>query len=278
MKDKVDRGLWFESSVEPTGDINEAMYFVFHRQDILHPQPGDVWVPLSRDEWLEMGVVAAAEHYMGTWEGKDCFAVDLDEPLDDLEFSNLRMIHNEHDDRLFALAGRATQLVEWFKTHKFCGRCGQETHLHVSDRARVCHRCDLRFYPRLSPSIIVLVTRGDEVLLARNANWPEGFYSTLAGFVEPGESVEQTLHREVREEVGIEIQNVRYKGSQPWAFPNSLMLGYHADYLSGEFHLQEDEIADAQWFHYRNLPKIPGKMAISRWLIDSYLRGKGIEV
>jgi NAD+ diphosphatase len=278
MKAKVDRGLWFEPAVVHPGEVEEAYYFVFHRENILRPGAGDVWVPLDLQEWRRLGVTGCVEHYMGRWDGRHCFAVDLDQPLDDADFANLRAAHNESDERLFALAGRATQLIQWYKTHRYCGRCGVETRVHETDRARVCPDCDTHFYPRLSPSIIVLVRRGDEILLARNAHWPEGFYSTLAGFVEPGESVEQTLHREVREEVGIEIANPRYMGSQPWAFPNSLMIGYHADYLSGEISPQDGEIAEARWFHYSGLPSIPGKMAISRWLIDSFLVEKGVAV
>tara|TARA_B100001971_G_C18048398_1_gene461458 strand:- start:398 stop:763 length:366 start_codon:yes stop_codon:yes gene_type:complete len=120
------------------------------------------------------------------------------------------------------------------------------------------------------------VHRGAEVLLARNHNFPEGMYSTLAGFVDPGESIEETVLREVREEVGLKVGNLEYLGSQPWPFPNSLMLGFHAEYDSGDIVLQEDEIADAQWFALDNLPAIPGKMAISRWLIDDYLHRNGV--
>jgi len=268
---RADRGLWFEPAVRIPENIDGAIYFVFSKQSILDTREENGWLPLQRDTWLALAPELFTEHYMGMLEGQHCFAVDLVEPLPNQEFTSLRNIANQDDDRLFALAGRATQVVEWFKTHQYCGRCGVQTELHQHDRARVCPECGMHFYPRLSPSIIVLVRRGDEVLLARNANWPEGFYSTLAGFVEPGESVEETLHREVFEEVGIRIRNIRYKGSQPWAFPNSLMIGYHADYESGEFDLQEDEIADAQWFHYKSLPAIPGKIAISRWLIDDYL-------
>ena len=117
----------------------------------------------------------------------------------------------------------------------------------------------------------MLVTRGEELLLARGPRTPENFYSTLAGFVEPGESVEECVHREVREEVGIRLKNVKYYDSQAWPFPNSLMLGYHAEYESGELVLQEDEIADAQWFHYTSLPKHPKKVSISSWLIDDFM-------
>jgi NAD+ diphosphatase len=277
MKNKVDKGLWFDPAVNTPQSVDDAVYFVFHKQNILVSRDSGGWIPLDRADWLQLAPEKATEHYMGMLEGQHCFAVDLEESLAEREFTNLRNIASQNDDRLFALAGRATQLVEWFKTHQFCGLCGVPTEIHQHDRARVCPECDMHFYPRLSPSIIVLVRREEEVLLARNINWPEGFYSTLAGFVEPGESVEETLHREVFEEVGIKIRNIQYKGSQPWAFPNSLMIGYHADYDSGEFNLQEDEISDAQWFHYTELPKIPGKIAISRWLIDAWLQEMGVD-
>ena len=142
---------------------------------------------------------------------------------------------------------------------------------HSFDRAKECPACHLISYPRLSPSIIVLITKGEEMLLARNADWPTGMYSTLAGFVEAGESVEQTLHREVLEEVGLQVKNLKYFGSQSWPFPNSLMLGFHAEYDSGEIVCQDEEIADAQWFRIDNLPQIPPKTAISGWLIQEFI-------
>ena len=140
----------------------------------------------------------------------------------------------------------------------------------------VCPACRITNYPRLSPSIITLVHREDEVLLARNQRFPEGMYSTLAGFVEPGESIETTVRREVREEVGVDVRDLRYLGSQPWPFPNSLMLGFHAEYAGGNIVLQEEEIADARWFPVDELPDIPGSIAISRWLIDAWLEARGV--
>ena len=142
----------------------------------------------------------------------------------------------------------------------------------------VCDHCRLRFYPRLSPSIIVLVHRDDEVLLGRNHLFPPDLFSTLAGFVEPGESIEETVRREVHEEVGVRVGRISYRGSQPWPFPNSLMLGFHAEYDSGDIVLQEDEIAEARWFPLDRLPRIPGKFAISRWLIDDYLTHRGFDI
>ena len=150
-------------------------------------------------------------------------------------------------------------------------QCGEPTDSHPQDRAKLCNKCGLIAYPRLSPSIIVLVTKGEEMLLARNAAWPAGMFSTLAGFVEAGESIEQTVHREVFEEVGLKVRNLRYFGSQSWPFPNSLMLGFHAEYDSGDILCQPDEIAEAKWFNKNNLPQTPPKTAISGWLIEEFI-------
>ena len=185
---------------------------------------------------------------------------------------DLRGILGRVQQPIFYLSGRAKQILDWAETHEFCGRCGEKTDYHKSDRAKICSRCGLICYPRLSPSIIVLVTRGDEMLLARNVNWPAGMYSTLAGFVESGESIEQTVHREVLEEVGLRVKELKYFGSQSWPFPNSLMLGFHAEYQSGEIVCQAGEIADAQWFTIDSLPQTPPKTAISGWLIEEFVK------
>ena len=134
-----------------------------------------------------------------------------------------------------------------------------------------CDNCESQHYPRISPSMIVLVTRGDEVLLARSPRFVTGIYSTLAGFVEPGESVEHCVAREVREEVGVEVQNLQYIGSQGWPFPHSLMLGFHAEYAGGDIVMQEDEIEDARWFRVDALPPLPASRSIARYLIDLYV-------
>lgn len=134
-----------------------------------------------------------------------------------------------------------------------------------------CQPCDLRSYPRISPSMIVLITRGDEVLLARSPRFVTGVYSTLAGFAEPGESAEDCLVREVREEVAVEVKNIQYVGSQCWPFPHSMMLGFHAEYAGGEIVMQPDEIEDAQWFNVHDLPPLPAGRSIARYLIDLYV-------
>ena len=182
-------------------------------------------------------------------------------------------------DTLFSLAGRAVQIVNWDRTHQYCGQCGTPTETVSFERAKECPNCKLTSYPRLSPAIIIAVTRcmGDEkrILLARNHRFPPGRYSVVAGFVEPGESLEDTARREVFEEVGIRIQNIRYFDSQPWPFPNSLMLGFTAEYESGDFVLEEEEIADAQWFAADDLPRLPPKISIARRLIDAFVSANG---
>lgn len=176
-------------------------------------------------------------------------------------------------ERQFALASRAVQLTNWRRQHRYCGQCGHPTHGSKTEHFRWCQRCELRFYPRISPCIIVLVTRGDEVLLARGRRHrTRNRFSTLAGFMEPGESAEQAVHREVFEEVGVRLRNVRYRNSQTWPFPHQLMLGFTAEYESGELVLQEDEIDAAGWWSLTDLPPHPQAHSISGWLIETYRR------
>ena len=213
-----------------------------------------------------------SKHFLGHYLNRPCFAVSAQgQHSEGFSPVGLRGLLGRTAQSLFYLAGRAQQVLEWHETHQFCGRCGAPMQDHPNDRAKQCPSCRLINYPRLSPSIIVLVTRGDEMLLARNAAWPNGMYSTLAGFVEAGESIEQTVHREVFEEVGLTVKNLEYFGSQSWPFPNSLMLGFHAEYADGDIVCQDDEIADAQWFSPDKLPQIPPKTAISGWLIQEFV-------
>ena len=256
----------FVSAVQAPVGAEREWYFVIQGDELLQNFDAEgQWQPLTSPPVATVH----QSHYLGDIAGTHCHVLEVEQC--DGEFSGLRSLFGKTDNFMFSLAGRASQVLDWFRTHQFCGQCGQKTEIHDKDRAMVCVPCKAFYYPRLSPSIITLVYRGDEMLLARNHRFPEGMYSTLAGFVEPGESIEETLKREVHEEVGVKVRNIQYKGSQPWPFPNSLMLGFLAEYDSGELNLQEEEIADAKWFHYTELPKIPGPVAISRWLIDAHL-------
>jgi NAD+ diphosphatase len=187
-----------------------------------------------------------------------------------LEVISLRDVFGLLGDAGFLAAGRATQLVEWATTSRFCGRCGSTAEPVAGERCTRCSKCGLLAYPRIAPAIIVLVRRGDEAILARNARSKMSFYSTLAGFVEVGESLEQTVAREVREEVGVEVENVRYFGSQSWPFPHSLMVGFTAEWKAGEIQADGVEIVDAKWFRADALPLIPPPISISRRLIDAW--------
>ncbi|MEM7341089.1 MAG: NAD(+) diphosphatase [Actinomycetota bacterium] len=192
---------------------------------------------------------------------------------DDGALVHLRQLYGSLPDDEWVMAGRATQVLAWARDHRYCGRCGTETRASGSDRARICPSCGLMSYPRLAPAVIVLVERDDGyVLLAWGRQFPGRFYSALAGFVEPGESLEECVVREVREEVGVEIGDVRYFGSQPWPFPHSLMIGFTARYLSGDLVLQESEIVEADWYPHDALPPAPrGGMSIAGWLIEDWI-------
>lgn len=217
-------------------------------------------------------------HFMGHLDGQPCFTVALAESLstalpEGFELLPLRQLIMVPDSTLFQLAGRAAQILDWARTHRFCGQCATPMQSHeLNDRARVCPSCGHSCYPRINPCVIAVVVRGDELLLARSHRFTNGMFSALAGFMEVGESAEDTLMREVREEVGVEITNVRYVTSQPWPFPSNLMLGFIADYAGGELCLQEDEIAEAGFYRYDQLPFVPPPGSIARLLIDQVVR------
>jgi NAD+ diphosphatase len=183
----------------------------------------------------------------------------------------LREAYGALGEAEFMAAGTATQVLEWAATNRYCGRCATPTERVPDERCMRCPACGLMSYPRIAPAVIVLVRRGAEALLARGARFPLPFFSTLAGFVEIGETLEQTVAREIREEVGIEVADIRYFGSQPWPFPHSLMVGFHAEWAGGELRLQETEIVEAQWFRADALPPIPPRLSIARRLIDAWL-------
>jgi NAD+ diphosphatase len=191
---------------------------------------------------------------------------------------DLRRFHGTAPEHHWLAAGRAVQVVEWARTHRFCGRCGEPTVAVEGERAMRCPSCGLLSFPRLSPAMITLVTRGEpgpdqEALLARGVQFPLPMFSCLAGFVEPGESLEGAVIREVHEEVGIVVRNPRYVGSQPWPFPNSLMLGFRAEYQSGDIVCDPKEIVEAAWYRKDDLPMIPPGISIARKIIDAWLAG-----
>lgn len=188
------------------------------------------------------------------------------------ELRSLRGLLFKQGDSAFAVAGKASQIVDWYKTHQYCGCCGQENVQHGAQRALVCKSCNQQYFPRINPCAIMLVVKGDQMLLARSARFSSPYYSCLAGFIEVGETPEQTVAREVLEEVGVEVENIRYIKSQSWPFPSQLMLGYIADYKSGDIVPDADEIAEADWFSADNLPTVPSpKISVAGELIEYFI-------
>lgn len=212
---------------------------------------------------------------LGWMDHELCWAVGVDHSLKapaGYRWANLRELGGAWPTEEWALAGRAVQLVEWRRTHRYCGGCGTETEPSPGERAMRCPSCGHLAFPDVSPAVIVLIRKGDQALLAANRTFRGGMYSILAGFVEPGENMEETVHREVFEEVGISLKNLRYVASQAWPFPHSLMIGYTAEWASGEITPDGDEILDARWYSVDDLPPIPPGISIARRLIDDWVR------
>ena len=252
----------------------DALWFVFQKGRLLvSSDPARGVLPEVRDiGWYGFG--ERSRHYLGELDGKPVFvlaAEEADPAPDDYYFEELRRLMGMLDSDMFRLAGRALQILEWERSHRFCGRCGSRTELHAAERAVVCPACAFSQYPRINPCVIMLVTRGEELLLARSARFSIPMYSSLAGFIEAGETAEETLHREVFEEVGLRVKNPVYFGSQSWPFPSNLMLGFHCEYESGDIVMQEDEIVDAQFFHHSQLPMVPPPGSIAHALIHSFV-------
>ena len=251
---------------------------------VLDHRHGDPVVPEARDV-RELGLIPVRTQYLGWLEGVaplHCFSGEVaagTELPSGFSGHELRSLFELFTAEEVGLAGRAKQIAHWDRDHQFCGRCGVATDALESERARRCPTCGQTSYPRISPAIIVAVTRqmddGPRILLARNHRFPTGRYSVVAGFVEPGETLEECVRREVAEETGIAVTNIRYFGSQPWPFPNSLMLGFTAEYAGGDIALGDDEIADAQWFAAAALPLLPPKISIARQLIDDFVARQG---
>jgi NAD+ diphosphatase len=273
--------LPFVSQITPlTSHETKPYWFIFRSFRLLVFHEGETARVPRLDDLAELGITAIRQQYLGYLETESvthcytCEVADDSEAPDGMAYLNLRQLFGLLDDDCFWLAGRAVQIMDWDRTHQYCGRCGSRTENQAHERAKICLHCQHTSYPRLSPAMIVRVTRpgksGSEILLARAHHFPPGRYSVLAGFVEPGESLEDCVKREVCEEVGITVKNIRYFGSQPWPFPNSLMIAFTAEYESGRIRLEEAEMADAGWYAPDNLPKIPPRLSIARRLIDDY--------
>jgi len=270
----------FVHMIEPAPDLGwEGLWFLFHGDNIVVRAHGDaVEIPRITDR-RELCLLPECKHFLGMLDGIPCFTAEL-ENADGMECSScqtLRSLLGRVPDEMFALAGRAFQIMDWARTNRFCGKCGGATRPVKNERAMLCDACSIHYYPRVSPAVIVAVVRDGKILLARSRQFRSTFYSVLAGFVEAGEDFEGCVSREVREETGIEVKNIRYFGSQPWPFPNTLMVGFTAEYAGGEIVIEEKELVCAGWFDPEETLKldVPRNRTISKRLIDWFLETHG---
>jgi NAD+ diphosphatase len=263
-----------------TGEETPSLWFAFRHNRLLLRRDGQELRVPRLEHFRDLGLQHLATHYLGVMGEAHCYAVHLaDEPAEPegVVFKDLRSVLLTMDESITGVAGLAFQIVHWDRTHRFCGQCGQLMAPMPEERARKCAGCDLIFFPRLSPVIIVRICRGQQLLLARSPHTPPGMYSVLAGFVEPGETLEEAVAREVREEVGISLRNIRYFGSQPWPFPHSLMIGFTAEHAGGEIRIDGKEIEDANWYSVDRLPMLPPPISIARRLVDDFLESSVAE-
>ena len=262
----------FTPLTQPPERAAETRTFAFRAHEILIRE-ADLALPDAR-ALAAAGVDEARLLPVGLYDGAYCQAAWLPSdarPVEGFAYRGLRTLFGRLDEPTLAVAGRAFQIADWARTHRYCGVCGRAMERSPGERAMRC-ACGHVAYPRISPAMMVLVRRGASILLARNVAAPPGRFSALAGFLEAGESVEEAIHREVREEVGLAVRDLRYFASQSWPFPGSLMLAFTAEYAGGELALERSEIAEARWFGPGDpLPELSPRQSISRALIDAHL-------
>jgi NAD+ diphosphatase len=250
------------------------LWFVYCNNKLLVKSKDENLTVLCWRDIKDLNFEFIRTHYLGSLGDIHCYCAEAivnSTASAGLEFSELRAASAYLEDDMFMIAGKALQVIHWDQTHQFCGRCGNKTQTVPGERAKECPDCGLINYPRISPAIIVAVTNGDKILLAHNKRFINNMHSVIAGFVEPGENFEECVRREVYEEVGIQVKNIRYFGSQPWPFPNSLMIGFTAEYEGGDIKVDGVEIDSANWFCADKLPNIPSRVSIAGKLIASFL-------
>lgn len=248
----------------------EAYWFIFHKDSLLLSNEN---APLSNAAVTEIKDRFLRQHLIAQFDNADIYCAELN---DDVSIPAINPVPFKKalsmlEESWYRVAAKAYAILDWDKTHQYCGKCGEKTRHQAGTVERVCTACGQAFYPRISPSIIVLIQKGNEILMARSHHFPPGVFGLIAGFVEAGESLEEAIHREVMEEVGITIKNLRYFNSQSWPFPDSLMIGFLADYATGELTINPIEIEQAGWYTRDNMPGRPSSISIGNKLITYWL-------
>ncbi|HRI70544.1 MAG TPA: NAD(+) diphosphatase [Polyangium sp.] len=267
------------SFVLPSGYDGEIVWFAFRGHDLVVRDPKDsafVEIPVAR-KLADAGLEPIRTQVLGQLEGRPVCSAEIDEnaqlPPGFVAYS-LRRLFGRLDLDLFDVAGTAYQVQLWDKMHQVCTQCATALEVRPGTRCKHCAKCNLDYFPKISPCIIVLVEDGDTVLLGRHPRLPQGMYALIAGFLEPGETLENCVAREVWEETGIDVDDIRYFGSQPWPFPHQLMMGFFARKRGGELRVDKEELEDAKFFHVDQLPLLPPPISIARKLIDTWIARK----
>ncbi|WP_437719242.1 NAD(+) diphosphatase [Sorangium sp. So ce448] len=264
----------------PSSAPAEIAWFAFHGDDLLvHARAsedggGDRFdLPIAAD-LADLGVVVTRAQPLGELDGRACRSAELAQGAPapaGYAYVSLRRLHGRIDPELFEIAGTAYQVQHWDKAHQYCAACGAALEAGQDERVKRCVRCASNYFPRITPATIVLVEDGPRVLMTRQARFPAGMYGLVAGFVEPGETLETCVAREVHEETGVDVADIIYFGSQPWPFPHQIMVGFTARYAGGELRVDTRELEDARWFHRDALPLLPPPLSIARKLIEAWL-------
>lgn len=269
----------FVSDFRQPEEINpDSLWFLVYEQKIILLSENDAISVPPYKSLMNHDIVSEHIQYMGTYNGIPCYAAEITETENLPKCFSVHpplSVVNEIGVDLVRIAGLAGQYISWSSNHRFCGKCGSLTEDKKDERAKICTACRQIYFPRLSPAVIVAVVKDDRLLMANSPRFPSKFYSVLAGFVEPGETLEDCVRREVHEEVGVEVKNIKYFGSQPWPFPDSLMIGFTAEYESGEINEDQNEISHAAWFARDEIPRIPPSISIARKLIDWFISMEG---
>ncbi len=248
-------------------------WFVFCLAKLLI-ESNECTIPYLRS-LAEISLSPVRIQHLGMLQGHPCYSAEVSPDTivpEGMSFKELRSLYGALGEDIFLLAGKAIQIVNWDQTTQYCGRCGRKTQTLQGERVKKCPGCGFMSYPRISPAVITAVIKDKEILLSHNVAFKGNMHSLIAGFVEPGETLEECVKREILEEVNIRIKNIKYFGSQPWPFPNSLMIGFTAEYESGEISVDGKEISEAGWFDVNSLPKLPSKISISRQIIDWFIQ------
>ena len=264
----------YQPSNTPAKRDNTAAYwFVFKKNEMMVEVKDELMKIPYLNNLEEFKLTPIRIQHLGTLDGHPCYSAEVDPDTtapEGMVFVDLRTLYHKLDEDVYLLAGRAIQVVNWDSSHQFCGICGTPTQTKEDEMAKICPECGFTSHTRLSPAVITAIIKDDKLLMAQHARTPGNMYGLIAGFVEAGETLEEAVQRETAEEVGLKVKNIKYFGSQSWPFPNSLMIGFTAQYAGGEIEVDGDEITDAKWFSKDEIPFSPSKISIAGELIDWY--------